>query len=193
MATGRFPSMSAEDTAELIPDGATLGIGGFSDPGVPQAVTRALAKRARALHEAGESFKVRVLAGAEAGPAGDVDLAEADAISFRMPFQSEGPCRDAINEGRIEFHDEHLSHCSQQLLEGFFGAVDIAVIEASDLSADGRVWFTTAIGNGPTFLDMADKVVIELNRRHPKRVGAEVAGFDDGDVHGAEEALQKLL
>ena len=87
-----------------------------------------------------------------------------------MPFQSEGPCRAAINDGRIEFHDEHLSHCSQQLLEGFFGGVDVAVIEASDITADGRVYFTTAIGNGPTFLRMADKVIIEINRHHPPRV-----------------------
>ena len=170
MAMRDFPVLTAEEAAELISNGATLGIGGFTDPGVPQAVTRALALRARALHDAGEPFQVRVLAGAEAGPAGDVDLAEADAVSFRMPFQSEGACREAINDGRIEFHDEHLSHCSQQLLEGFFGAVDIALIEASDISADGRVYFTAAIGNGPTFLNMAAKVIIEINRRHPKRV-----------------------
>jgi len=165
-----FPAMTAEEAADLIPDGATLGLGGFTDPGIPQAVTRALAKRARALHDAGEPFQVRILAGAEAGPAGDIDLVEADALSFRMPFQSEGASRTAINEGRMEFHDEHLSHCSQQLLEGFFGNVDIAVVEASDVTSDGRVFFTTAVGSGPTFLRMADKVIIELNRRHAKRV-----------------------
>ena len=170
MPMGDFPLLTAEEAAELIPDGATLGIGGFTDPGVPQATTGALARRARALHDAGEPFSVRILAGAEAGPAGDVDLLEADAVSFRMPFQSERPLRAAINEGRVEFHDEHLSHCSQQLLEGFFGGVDIAIIEASEVTDDGRVYFTTAIGNGPTFLRMADKVIIELNRRHPPRV-----------------------
>ena len=86
MAMRDFPVLTAEEAAELIPNGATLGIGGFTDPGVPQAVTRALALRARALHDAGEPFQVRILAGAEAGPAGDVDLAEADAVSFRMPL-----------------------------------------------------------------------------------------------------------
>ena len=165
-----FPVMTAEEAAKLIPHGATLGLGGFTDPGIPQAVTRALAQRARALHDAGDPFQVRILAGAEAGPAGDVDLVEADALSFRMPFQSESVSRAAINEGRIEFHDEHLSHCSQQLLEGFYGGVDIAIVEASDVTADGRVYFTTSIGNGPTFLSMADKVIIEINRRHAKRV-----------------------
>lgn len=171
MVRTKYPYMTAEEAAELIPHGAALGIGGFTDPGVPQAVTGALAKRARALHAAGEPFSVRILAGAEAGPAGDGELLEADAVSFRMPFQMEKASRQAINEGRVEFHDEHLSHCSQQLLEGFFGDVDIAIIEASEITDDGRVFLTAAIGNAPTFLRMADKVIIEVNRRHPEDVG----------------------
>ena len=167
---GRFPIRSAEEAAGLISHGATVGIGGFTDPGCPHAVPRALAQRARGFHERGKPFQVRILSGAEAGPAVDVDLPQADAVSFRMPFQGEKPCRDAINAGKIEFADIHLSHCAQQLFEGFFGKVDVAVIEASDISDDGRVYFTTAIGNGPTYLQLADKVVIEINRHHPKRV-----------------------
>jgi propionyl-CoA:succinyl-CoA transferase len=167
---GRFPIRSAEEAAELISHGATLGIGGFTDPGCPHAVPRALAQRARGFHERGEPFQVRILSGAEAGPAVDVDLPQADAVSFRMPFQLEKPCRDAINAGKIDFADVHLSHCSQQLFERCFGKIDFAVIEASDISDDGRVSFTTAIGNGPTYLQLAEKVVIEINRQHPKRV-----------------------
>jgi propionyl-CoA:succinyl-CoA transferase len=167
---GRFPLWSAEEAAELISHGMTLGIGGFTDPGCPYAVPRALAQRARRFHGRGEPFQVRVLSGAEAGPAVDVDLVQADAVSFRMPFQAEKPCRAAINAGSIDFVDVHLSHCSQQLVEGVFGKIDVAVIEASDISDDGRVYFTTAIGNGPTYLQLAGKVVIEINRRHPRRV-----------------------
>jgi propionyl-CoA:succinyl-CoA transferase len=167
---GRFPIRSAEEAAELISHGASLGIGGFTDPGCPHAVPRALAERARGFHERGEQFQVRILSGAEAGPAVDVDLVQADAVSFRMPYQGEKTCRDAINHGKIDFADVHLSHCSQQLFEGFFGKIDFAVIEASYISNEGRVYFTTAIGNGPTYLQMAEKVVIEINRHHPTRV-----------------------
>jgi acetyl-CoA hydrolase len=167
---GQFPIRSAEEAAGLIPHGATLGIGGFTDPGCPHAVPRALAQRAREFHEHGKPFQVRILSGAEAGPAVDVDLPQANAVSFRMPFQGEKVCRDAINAGKIDFADGHLSHCSQQLFEGFFGKIDFAVIEASDISDDGRVYFTTAIGNGPTYLRLAEKVVIEINRHHPTRV-----------------------
>src|SRR5271165_7005046 len=167
---GQFPIRSAEEAAALISHGASLGIGGFTDPGCPHAVPRALAQRAREFHERGKPFQVRILSGAEAGPAVDVDLPQADTVSFRMPFQGEKACRDAINAGKIDFADIHLSHCSQQLFEGFFGKIDFAVIEASDLSDDGRVYFTTAIGNGPTYLRLAEKVVIEINRHHPTRV-----------------------
>src|SRR5208283_3032766 len=159
---GRFPVRSAEEAAELISHGATLGIGGFTDPGCPHSVPRALAQRARGFHERGKPFQVRILSGAEAGPAVDVDLPQADAVSFRMPFQLEKPCRDAINARKIDFADVHLSHCSQQIFEGCFGKIDFAVIEASDISDDGRVSFTTAIGNGPTYLQLAEKIVIEI-------------------------------
>jgi acetyl-CoA hydrolase len=167
---GRYAVRSAEEAAAMIPHGATLGIGGFTDPGCPKAVPKALAQRARGFHERGAPFRVRILSGAEAGPAVDVDLPQADAVSFRMPYQGEKPCRDAINEGKIEFADIHLSHGSQQLFEGFFGKVDFALIEASDITDDGRVYFTTSIGNAPTYLQLAEKVVIEINRRHPRRV-----------------------
>ena len=166
----QFPIRSAEEAAALIPHGATLGIGGFTDPGCPHAVPRALAQRAREFHERGKPFQVRILSGAEAGPAVDVDLPQADAVSFRMPFQGEKTCRDAINAAKIDFADVHLSHCSQQLFEGYFGKIDFAVIEASDITDDGKVYFTTAIGNGPTYLRLAEKVVIEINRHHPTRV-----------------------
>ena len=58
---GRFPIRSAEEAAELISDGASLGIGGFTDPGCPHAVPKALAKRAREFHERDEPFRVRIL------------------------------------------------------------------------------------------------------------------------------------
>src|SRR4030095_7282340 len=167
---GRFPVRSAEEAAELISHGATLGIGGFTDPGCPHAVPSALAQRARRYHERGEPFQVRILSGAEAGPAVGVDPPPADAVSCGKPFQGEKPCRDAINAGKIEFADIHLSHCSQQLFEGFFGKIDFAVIEASEISDDGRVYFTTAVGNGPTYLQLAEKVVSETTRHQPARV-----------------------
>ena len=167
----KFPLRSAEEAAELIPHGATLGIGGFTPPGPPVAVPRALAERARRLHQNDVPFQVRIISGAEAGPGVDHDLAAADAISFRTPFQAEKVMQKAINEGKVEYLDVHLSHLSQQIANGIFGAIDFAIIEASDITEDGRVFFTSAIGDAPTLLQYADKVILEPNRHHPRRVG----------------------
>ena len=169
-AYNRFPLLSAEETAELIPDGSTLGIGGFTPPGCPVAVPRALAMRAKRLHEEGQPFQVKIISGAEAGSAVDTDLVVANAVSFRMPFQAGKEMRAAINQGKVEFADVHLSHCAQQISEGLYGPVHFAIIEASDITADGRVYFTTAIGVNPTLLQQAEKVIIEVNRHHHLRI-----------------------
>ena len=79
--------------------------------------------------------------------------------------------RNEINAGKVEFVDIHLSHLSQQILDGIFGAIHFAVLEVSDVTDDGRVYFTSAIGNGPTLLQQAEKAILELNRHHPRRVG----------------------
>jgi acetyl-CoA hydrolase len=167
----KFPLRSAAEAAALIPHGATLGIGGFTPPGTPVAVPRAFAHRATRLHEQGIPFQVRIISGAEAGPCVDHDLAAADAVSFRTPFQVETVLRKAINAGKVEFVDIHLSHLSQQILDGMFGPLHFAIIEASEITDDGRVYFTSAIGIGPTLLQRAEKVILELNRHHPRRVG----------------------
>lgn len=74
----------------------------------------------------------------------------------------------------MSFVDLHLSEVAQMVNYGFFGDIDVAVIEASALAPDGRVWLTSGIGNAPTWLLRAKKVIIELNHYHDPRV-AELA------------------
>lgn len=74
----------------------------------------------------------------------------------------------------MSFVDLHLSEVAQMVNYGFFGEIDVAVIEASALAPDGRVWLTSGIGNAPTWLLRAKKVIIELNHYHDPRV-AELA------------------
>lgn len=50
----------------------------------------------------------------------------------------------------MSFVDLHLSEVAQMVNYGFFGEIDVAVIEASALAPDGRVWLTSGIGNAPT-------------------------------------------
>jgi succinate CoA transferase len=162
--------LTAEEAAELIPDGAMVAFSGFTPAGAAKAVPRALAARARWLHDAGRPFQVRVLTGASTGPSVDDALAEADAIAWRAPYQSSAPLRQRINDGRVAFVDMHLSHVPRSLRFGFFGPVDVAVVEAAEVTADGRVYLTTSIGATPTFLQVARKVIIEVNRHPPRRL-----------------------
>ena len=53
---------------------------------------------------------------------------------------------------------------------GFLGPVDVAVVEAADLTAGGGIVLTSAVGAAPTFCNLAEQVIIELNRHHPPTI-----------------------
>jgi succinate CoA transferase len=165
-----FPKLTPEEAAAWIEHGQLVAFSGFTPAGAAKAVPRALAKRATEMHRRGQPMQIRVLTGASTGKSVDDTLAEANAISWRAPYQSSRPLRKQINDGQVAFVDMHLSHVPQSVMFGFFGQVDVAVIEASDVTPDGRVYLTSSIGASPTFLHAADKVIIELNRRQSPRI-----------------------
>ena len=169
-STGEFPRLTAEEAATLISHGATVGFSGFTAAGSPKGVPRALAARARELHGRGEPFQIRVLTGASTGPSLDDALAEADAISWRAPFHSSEPLRRRINSQQCEFLDLHLSHVPQMIEFGFLGEIDVAVVEATEITGDGRVYLTTSSGISPSLLRHARKVIVERNAHHSKRL-----------------------
>lgn len=165
-----FTNLAAEEAAELIHHNDLVAFSGFTPAGAAKAVPRTLAERAYQLHLLGKPFQIRVLTGASTGSSLDDSLAEANAISWRAPFQSSAPLREQINDGRVEFVDMHLSHIPQAVRSGVFGKVNVAVVEASEVTKDGRVYLTTSIGASPTFLQAADKIILEVNRRHSVQI-----------------------
>jgi acetyl-CoA hydrolase len=165
-----FPKLTADEAAAMIPDRAMVGFSGFSPAGAAKAVPRALAARARQLHAQNKPMKIRVLTGASTGESLDDQLASADAVSWRAPYQGSRPLRSRINQQRVEFVDMHLSSLPQMIDFGFFGNLDFAVVEAVDVLKDGRVYLSTSVGASPTFLRHADRVIIEINRHHSKRL-----------------------
>jgi succinate CoA transferase len=165
-----YPTLTPDESAALIPDGAMVAVGGFTPAGAPKAVPRALARRARALHDSGQPFQIRLISGASTGAAVDDELSEADAISWRAPYLTSVPLRQRVNAGKVDFTDMHLSHVSQMVLEGFLGRIDMAIVEATEITPDGKVYLTTGIGNAPTFLQYAERVIVELNAHHSPRL-----------------------
>ncbi len=170
-----FPTLTADEAAALIHHGQTLGVSGFTPAGAAKVVPRALAARARAEHAAGRPFKVAIVSGASTGDSLDGELARAEAISWRTPYQSNKSLRNSINDGRIRFFDMHLSHLPQQVRCNFLGPIDWAIVEASDITPEGEVVLSTSVGASPTFLHSAQKVIIEVNRFHSPKL----RGFHD--------------
>jgi len=165
-----YPKISAEEAVARIPNGATVAFSGFTPAGAAKAVPMAIAARALELHKKGESFKIRVLTGASCGESIDEALADAEAVSWRAPYQSSPALRRQINQQQVEYVDMHLSHVPQTVSYGFFGKIDYAVVEATEITHDGRVFLSTSIGASPSYLKYADKVIIEINHYHSTRL-----------------------
>ena len=165
-----YPILTPEEAVEFIRHGQTVAFSGFTPAGAAKSVPSALAQKAHRLHERGEPFKVRVLTGASSGHSIDDDLAAAEAISWRAPYQTGQAIRRQINRQEVEYLDMHLSHLPQTVAFGFVGPIHCAVVEATEITRDGRVYLTTSIGASPTYLKYADKVIIELNRSQSPRL-----------------------
>ena len=159
--------MSAEQAAELVPAGANVGMSGFTGAGYPKAVPQALAERIARLNAQGEGFRIGLWTGASTAPELDGALAKVNAVELRMPYQSDPQGRARINAGEMEYTDIHLSHVAQYVWFGFFGKLDVAVIEVAGILPDGRLIPSTSIGNNKTWLDQADKIILEVNQRVP--------------------------
>lgn len=161
-----YPRLTAEEAARLIKDGDVIGIGGFSSVGTPKVIPAALAEYAIQEHEAGRAFKVGLVTGGATGPQIDTQLAQAKAVKFRTPFQSNKDMRGQINSGEVQYFDCHLSMIGQDVAYGFLGSINVAIVEASEITEEGSVILSTSVGISPTLIQKADKVLIELNAAH---------------------------
>jgi succinyl-CoA:acetate CoA-transferase len=163
--------MDAQAAAALIPVGAHVGMSGFTGAGHPKAVPQALAARLAALHAAGQTqARISLWTGASTAPELDGALALADGIDLRLPYQADPDTRRLINEGRILYTDIHLSHVPQMARYGFLGRLDAAVIEVTAIREDGQLIPSTSIGNNKTWLDLAERVILEVNLRQDRRL-----------------------
>src|SRR3546814_1361176 len=140
---------------------------GFTGAGYPKAVPQALAARMEQAHAAGERFRVKVLTGASTAPELDGALAKVDGMELRMPYQSDPEVRARINAGQLEYLDIHLSHVAQHAWFGFFGDIDVALVEVAGINEDGTLVPSSSVGNNKTWLELADRVILEVNRWQP--------------------------
>lgn len=149
-----------------IQDGTNIFISGFT-AGYPKLIPQELVKRS----QAGEKFKVNLFAGASTGDSVDGILAEAGLIAWRRPYMSDRTMRKQINNNKISFKDDHLSRLSAQVRAGNWGEPHVAVVEAVGITEKGHLIPTMSVGNTPTYVKEAQKIIIEISAEPPELEG----------------------
>ena len=163
--------VTAEEAAAFIKPGMNVGTSGFTPSGYPKAVPMALAARMEKEH-----FQINLWTGASTGDEEDGALARANGIKFRMPYQTNKDMRNAINSGKIDYCDLHLSESAQLARYGFLGGkIDVAIVEACAITEEGNIIPTTSMGNSASYVETADVVIVEVNTTQPM----ELEGMHD--------------
>ena len=163
--------VNADQAADLIRDGMTVGMSGFTAVGYPKAVPLALAEQARK----GRNCGITLITGASVGDEIDGALSRAGVIRRRYPYQTNNAIRERINAGEIAYADMHLSRVPYLIRKGIFGDVDVAVIEAAAIDEEGGIVPTAAVGCADTLVRCAKTVIVEINTCIPK----EIEGLHD--------------
>lgn len=171
----RYPILSAEEAAEYVYNGENVSFSGFTICGTPKAIPVAIAQKARKEHEAGREFKINLFTGASTNDSVDGELSRAEAVNKRTPYQSCTDTRKAINSGAIQYFDLHLSELSQKMRYNTFGPLDVAIIEVQSIDDEGNAVLSTGIGNSPTFVTLAKKVLLEVN----EGINPKIKGLHD--------------
>ena len=152
----------AAEAVDHIQDGTNLFISGFT-AGYPKLIPKQLVRRANE----GERFKINVYAGASTGDAVDGILSEAGIIGWRRPYMSNRSMRELINKEEIAFKDDHLSRLSAEVRAGNWGVPHVAVVEAVAITEKGHLIPTLSVGNTPTYVREAQKIIIEISSEPP--------------------------
>lgn len=168
-----FTHVTAAEVAALIKDGQTVGLSGFTPAGAPKSIPAEIAKKAKAEHAAGRSFKINIFTGASTGQSCDGELSNQHAICFRAPYTTNGDFRKHVNAGELAYCDLNLSNMATQIRQGYLGDVHWAVLEACEVEEVGdkaRIYLTAAGGISPTVTRLAKNgIFVEINAFHSKK------------------------
>ena len=158
--------VTADEAASLIQDGMVVGTSGFTPCGYPKVVPEALAEQA----EKGRKVGITLLTGASVGPELDGRLTKSGVMKKRAPYQTNGDLQKALNNGSVEYIDQHLSHSAQQYRKEYYGKINVAIVEVCAITEEGHLIPTTSVGNTPTFVQEADMVIVEVNTVQPTKL-----------------------
>lgn len=163
--------MEPENTIQFFRDGMFLGLSGFGPSGDPKVIPAVLADHVEHNQLQGK-LRFSVFSGASIKAETESRWAVLGMTDRRWPYQNSKISQDQINKGAVRMGDKHLSMFAQGLSYGFYakenkGRIDIAIIEATGITEDGNIILSTGIGATPELVQIADKIIIELNTAIP--------------------------
>lgn len=170
---------TAEELVPFFKDGMYLGWSGFTGVGYPKVLPVALADHVEKNNLQGK-MKFNLFVGASTGVETEDRWAKLDMIDRRTPHQVGKNIQKGINSGRIRFQDKHLSMFPQDLVYGYYtkdkttgapGKLDVAMVEATAITEDGHLILGASVGATPEIIQMADKIIIEVNTKIPSYEG----------------------
>lgn len=157
-----------------------LGTSGFTSVGYPKQIPVELCNMAQeqGFNQGQVGYVLHV--GASTGPEFDSNMAKNNLISRRYPYQLGKEIQGAINADKIQFADQHLSSYVDRLAMGYYSTkthkgtdkpIDVAVIEATEITPEGYIIPGLSVGASPEIAHSADKIIIELNTLLPSCKG----------------------
>lgn len=157
-----------EKAVEEIESGMSIGTAGGFQFGYPKTIFSALSSHRKEL-------KIDLWAGGPVGEEIDGLLSKNGIIRKRLGQQSNPTLRHMINSRKISFSDLRSGIFPQRVTAGFYGLLDLAIIEAVGITKNGHIIPSASLFDGPTFAKMAKKVIIEINPFYP----SEFEGMHD--------------
>jgi succinyl-CoA:acetate CoA-transferase len=155
--------MTADEAALLFRDGMMVAISGNPLMGYPRAMFQALSERIK--REGG--IKVDLLCAGPVGSEVEDVLADVGGIRTRIGAIGGEKLRAAINRGEVRFLEGKGGQLPLHVKRGWYGPVDMAVVEAIGLTPEGNIIPSTAVYDSPEWIDAASGVIVEINLNRP--------------------------
>ena len=152
--------MSADQAAQFIQTGMTIGVSGFTSVGYPKAVPEALVR-------SGHARDLTICVGAAVGDEIDGAMVRAGLVKKRYAHQSHKDLRNAINAGTVGYSDVHISHFPMHMNQHTGPKIDVAVVECTAVSEQG-LYLAASGGSADAAVRNADKVIVEVNETLPE-------------------------
>lgn len=166
---------TAEETVRFFKHGMNLGWSGFGSNGNPKVVLHAVADH---VERNGLQGKLRfaIFTGGSVAAEYENRWAELGMIERRWPYQLGDSIRHAVNTGAVRMGDRHLGLYAEELYYGFYtkesgGKLDLAVVEATGITKEGGIILSTTVAAAQEIVDLADRVIVELNTALPSFEG----------------------